>query len=181
MKKPINQDKSSADILLEVIQDMHAQEQIVTRETLAANASTYATATVSSIYPMIERGAGKPDILAALDRLIEVDVDRMERMSELQLVCFRLKTKLERIEIVRAEPPVFYATIVVLADGEERKIDARPSDAIALAVRSNAPMFVEDDIMNRLGTVSTHAEEVDDEQEFEKFDEFVHTLSPDDF
>lgn len=61
-----------------------------------------------------------------------------------------LGAKLERIEIVRAEPPVFYATIVVLADGEERKIDARPSDAIALAVRSNAPMFVEDDIMNRL-------------------------------
>ncbi|MFR7797678.1 MAG: bifunctional nuclease family protein [Collinsella sp.] len=63
-----------------------------------------------------------------------------------------LGAKLERIEIVRAEPPVFYATIVVLADGDERKIDARPSDAIALAVRSNAPMFVEDDIMNRLGT-----------------------------
>ena len=87
-----------------------------------------------------------------------------------------LGAKLERVE-----PPVFYATIVVLADGDERKIDARPSDAIALAVRSNAPMFVEDDIMNRLGTVSPVAEEVDDEQEFEKFDEFVHTLSPDDF
>lgn len=92
-----------------------------------------------------------------------------------------LGAKLERIEIVRAEPPVFYATVVVLADGNEHKIDARPSDAIALAVRSNAPMFVEDDIMNRLGTVSAHAEEVDDEREFEKFDEFVHTLSPDDF
>ena len=76
---------------------------------------------------------------------------------------------------------MFYATVVVLADGSEHRIDARPSDAIALAVRSNAPMFVEDDIMNRLGTVSPVAEEVDDEQEFEKFDEFVHTLSPDDF
>ena len=76
---------------------------------------------------------------------------------------------------------MFYATVVVLADGNEHRIDARPSDAIALAVRSNAPMFVEDDIMNRLGTVSPHAEEVDDEQEFEKFDEFVQTLSPDDF
>ena len=76
---------------------------------------------------------------------------------------------------------MFYATVVVLTDGNEHRIDARPSDAIALAVRSNAPMFVEDDIMNRLGTVSPHAEEVDDEQEFEKFDEFVHTLSPDDF
>ena len=62
-----------------------------------------------------------------------------------------------------------------------RSARSTPSDAIALAVRSNAPMFVEDDIMNRLGTVSTHAEDVDDEQEFEKFDEFVHTLSPDDF
>ena len=88
---------------------------------------------------------------------------------------------LDTVSALGAEPPVFYATIVVLADGDERKIDARPSDAIALAVRSNAPMFVEDDIMNRLGTVSAHAEEVDDEQEFEKFDEFVHTLSPDDF
>lgn len=90
-------------------------------ETLAANASTYATATVSSIYPMIERGAGKPDILAALDRLIEVDVDRMERMSELQLVCFRLKTKLERIESLQDEPAVaglareFAADLGVLA------------------------------------------------------------------
>ncbi len=90
-------------------------------ETLAANASTYATATVSSIYPMIERGAGKSDILAALDRLIEVDVDRMERMSELQLVCFRLKTKLERIESLQDEPAVaglareFAADLGVLA------------------------------------------------------------------
>ena len=47
-----------------------------------------------------------------------------------------LGAKLERIEIVRAEPPVFYATVVVLADGNEHKIDARPSDAIALAVRA---------------------------------------------
>ena len=108
-----------------------------------------------------------------MTRAISGDGDRGART--------RLHAGKHGIEIVRAEPPVFYATIVVLADGEERKIDARPSDAIALAVRSNAPMFVEDDIMNRLGTVSTHTEEVDDEQEFEKFDEFVHTLSPDDF
>ena len=82
---------------------------------------------------------------------------------------------------MRAEPPEFYATVVVHTDRCEHMLDARPSDAIALAVRSNAPMFVEDDIMNRLGTVSPLADEVDDESEFEKFDEFVHTLSPDDF
>ena len=113
-----------------------------------------------------------------------IDSGRAERPIAHDLLLDTLDAmdaKLERIEIVRAEPPVFYATVVVLAGGSEHRIDARPSDAIALAVRSNAPMFVEDDIMNRLGTVSPVAEEIDDEQEFEKFDEFVHTLSPDDF
>ena len=43
-------------------------------------------------------------------------------------------------------------------------------------------MFVEDDVMNRVGTVSrTASDENDDEGELEKFDEFVQTLSPDDF
>ena len=113
-----------------------------------------------------------------------IDVGRAERPIAHDLLLdavVALSGKLERIEIVRAEPPVFYASVVILGEDGEHILDARPSDAIALAVRSNAPMFVEDDIMNRLGTISLHAEEVDDEQEFEKFDEFVHTLSPDDF
>ena len=128
---------------------------------------------VPSLIVLRER-CGKSDSPAPL-RSLSIQTGSFEAAAD---TVGALGAKLERIEIVRAEPPVFYATIVILADGDERKIDARPSDAIALAVRSNAPMFVEDDIMNRLGTVSAHAEEVDDEQ---KFDEFVHTLSPDDF
>lgn len=92
-----------------------------------------------------------------------------------------LGAKLERVEISRAEPPVFFANVVLTAaDGTEVAVDARPSDALALAVRSNAPMFVEDELMNRLGTVSLAREE-SDEKELEEFDEFVQTLSPDDF
>jgi len=79
-------------------------ELMLLAEALAANASTYSAATVSSIYPMVERGASRDAILASLDRLIEVDIDRMERMSELQLVCFRLKTTLDRIEGDAAAP-----------------------------------------------------------------------------
>lgn len=73
-------------------------ELMLLAEALAANASTFSAATASSLYPMVERGAHRDEILASLDRLIEVDLDRMERMSELQLVCFRLKTTLERVE-----------------------------------------------------------------------------------
>ena len=90
--------------------------------------------------------------------------------------------KVERVEVSRVDAPVFYATVVLMdAEGAEAKLDARPSDALALAVRCNAPIYVEDDVMNRLGTVSLHKEDAAPEDELEKFDEFVQTLSPDDF
>lgn len=92
-----------------------------------------------------------------------------------------LDAKVERVEINRVDLPVFFADLVVLdKDGKELSIDARPSDALALAVRANAPIYVEDDVMNRAGSVSPCADE-NAEEEIERFDEFVQTLSPDDF
>lgn len=92
-----------------------------------------------------------------------------------------LGAKVERVEINRVDAPVFFADLVVLdEDGKELSIDARPSDALALAVRVNAPIYVEDDVMNRAGNASVHADD-NAEEEIERFDEFVQTLSPDDF
>lgn len=118
--------RRSLQLQAQISAELSRQQQAVAElmliaEGLAANASTYTSATVSSLYPMLERGAGRQEILASLDRLIEIDVDRMERMSELQLVCFRLKTKLERIEGLQDEQAVaelardFSADLAVLA------------------------------------------------------------------
>lgn len=106
-----------------------------------------------------------------------------------------LGAKIERVEINRWEAPVFYADVVLGrgnafgdegAAGEgalEIKIDARPSDALALAARSNAPIYVEDEIMNRAGSISLQSDTDPDsaKEELERFDEFVQGLSPDDF
>lgn len=120
-----------------------------------------------------------------------------------------LGAKIERIEINRWEAPVFYADVVLDrggdggcrgedgTDGEGRdvdgdaaetrareiKIDARPSDALALAARSNAPIYVEDEVMNRAGSISFQSDTDPDsaKEELERFDEFVQGLSPDDF
>lgn len=89
--------------------------------------------------------------------------------------------KLERVEIDRVDAPIFYASVVLEnADGKERHIDARPSDALALAVRTNAPIYVEDDVMNRAGNISYRTEE-NEEEELERFDKFARSVSPDDF
>ena len=96
----------------------------------------------------------------------------------------KLDAKVERVEINRVDAPVFFATVVlgpVNSDTDELTLDARPSDALALAVRANAPIYVEDDVMNRAGSVSFSPEQNNDEAEIERFDQFVQTLSPDDF
>lgn len=107
-------------------------------------------------------------------------------------VISRLGGKLERVEIDRVDAPVFYASLVMAPpveepaqepstpESEEIRIDARPSDALALAVRANAPIYVEDDVMNRAGSISYQAEG-DAEEELARFDAFVESLSPDDF
>ena len=111
-----------------------------------------------------------------------------------------LGAKIERVEINRWEAPVFYAGGCRGeggTDGEGRdvdgdaaesrareiKIDARPSDALALAARSNAPIYVEDEVMNRAGSISLQSDTDPDsaKEELERFDEFVQGLSPDDF
>ena len=114
-----------------------------------------------------------------------------------------LGAKIERVEINRWEAPVFYANVVLDrgsdggcrgegrdVDGDtaetrsrEIKIDARPSDALALAARSNAPIYVEDEVMNRAGSISLQSDTDPDsaKEELERFDEFVQGLSPDDF
>lgn len=101
---------------------------------------------------------------------------------DLALECIdKLGARVERVEINRVEGTVFYADVVLSRDGEaEAAVDARPSDAIALAVRVNAPVYVEDDVMNRAGTVSYQTKE-NGEAEQAQFDAFVQNLSPDDF
>ena len=61
----------------------------------------------------------------------------------------RLKVNLIRVVINDLKGGVYYATIVLSVDGSELTLDSRPSDAIALAVRAKAPVYVEDRVFDR--------------------------------
>ena len=61
-----------------------------------------------------------------------------------------LGAKIERIVIDKLEENTFHAKVVLkTVSGQEKIIDARPSDSIALAVRARAPIFVEDSIIKK--------------------------------
>ncbi|MDD5197079.1 MAG: bifunctional nuclease family protein [Candidatus Omnitrophota bacterium] len=61
-----------------------------------------------------------------------------------------LEAKVEKVIIDKLEENTFHAKLVLkTASGNEKMIDARPSDSIALAVRAHAPIFVEDEIIKQ--------------------------------
>ncbi len=66
---------------------------------------------------------------------------------------------LTRIVVSSLAGEVFYARLHVQQDGRESDIDSRPSDAIALAVRFECPIFVSREVLERAGVVPEHEEE----------------------
>lgn len=85
---------------------------------------------------------------------------------------------LDRIEINNVEKETYYATLYLKKDDEELEIDARPSDAIAVAMRMEAPIFVAAKVLMD-GSVSTDTQK--DEEEAKEFKDFIQSIKPSDF
>jgi len=63
----------------------------------------------------------------------------------------RLKVTLTRVVITDLRDDIFYATVYLNAGGPELSLDARPSDAIALAIRAKVPVLVEERVFEKAG------------------------------
>ena len=85
---------------------------------------------------------------------------------------------LDRIEINNVEKETYYATLYLVQNEQTLEIDARPSDAIAVAMRMDAPIFVTANVLMD-GSVSTDAQK--DEEEAKEFKNFIQSLKPSDF
>jgi bifunctional DNase/RNase len=83
----------------------------------------------------------------------------------------------DRIVINDLVDQTFYATIRMSTDGKTVEVSSRPSDAIALAVRINAPIFAAEEVLEQAGIELRD----DEETEVEKFREFLDQVSPEDF
>ncbi len=95
----------------------------------------------------------------------------------LKTIMDRLHATLERVVVSDLREGTFYATMSLHLNGSEMEIDARPSDAIALAVRNKAPIFASPEVMEKAGIVGEEGEE----DEVERFREFLDQIKPEDF
>lgn len=86
-----------------------------------------------------------------------------------------LGVTLRQIVVSDLSDDTFRARLLLQLDGRELDLDARPSDAIALAVRAGVPIFVTDAVLDRAGVVPEGAEE----EKLSVFREFVNSLNVD--
>jgi uncharacterized protein len=95
----------------------------------------------------------------------------------------QLGAQLVRITVTELRENTFYAQITVVQDGQEIEVDSRPSDAIALAIRAEAPIFAADRVIEE-SAIEFEGEEVNEEQleaEVSKFRHFLDEVTPDQF
>ena len=92
-----------------------------------------------------------------------------------------VKISVSKIEVCDLKDNTYYARIIFKFDGEEMSIDARPSDAIALSLRLNAPIFVSEDVINRSTQIDLKPEAEDKTEKGKKWQEILESLDPDDF
>jgi bifunctional DNase/RNase len=89
-----------------------------------------------------------------------------------------MEATLEQVVVHDIRESTFFAKLILRTDGELQEIDARPSDAIALALRMKAPIYVSDKIVLE---ESVSEKKADDDADIEKFKKFIDDLKPSDF
>jgi hypothetical protein len=87
-----------------------------------------------------------------------------------------IEADVQRIVVCELRENTFYAMIYLDREGETMAIDARPSDAIALALRTKSPIFVEDDVVESAKGLDLSKESSDSE----RLQKWLEGLNPDD-
>lgn len=123
---------------------------------------------------------GHPEAAAILIKLQGTRLPRPMTHDLLTNLIGRFDAELSRITVTELKDSTFYAKLTLLKDGAEIDIDSRPSDALALAVRTEAPIFASTELI--VENAIEFEREVDDTEEIiEGFRDFLEKVTPEDF
>jgi uncharacterized protein len=123
---------------------------------------------------------GHPEAAAILMKLQGASTPRPLTHDLITDILAQLEVRVVRITVTELKENTFYATVTVAPDsGAEIEIDSRPSDAIALAVRAEAPIFVADQVIE--DSAIEFEDNADQEEIVTEFKRFLDNVTPDEF
>jgi hypothetical protein len=128
---------------------------------------------------------GHPEAAAILAKLQESETPRPMTHDLFSTALGELDAQVVRISVVEMRDSTFFARVVLRRGDEEVELDARPSDAIALALRSKAPIYAADDVIAesaiQMEDEEGEAAQSDPEQLVEDFKQFLDEVRPEEF
>jgi bifunctional DNase/RNase len=129
---------------------------------------------------------GTPEATAIAYAIQGVEVPRPLTHDLMVDLMEALGASLSQVVISALEGATYYADLYLQTERDETVVSARPSDAVALAIRTQTPLFVADDVMNAEAVVmeieeDEDAEDQEEEVVVDQFREFLDTIQPEDF
>lgn len=162
---------------------MHEMELIGVRVELPSNAPIVLLREASGEARLLPIFIGAPEATAIALALDGVTTPRPMTHDLLRDVLEELAADVERIVVTELRDKTFFAELHLIRDDKRIVVSSRPSDAIALAVRTGTPIFAAEDVIDEAG----YRESEDDsdanqsEEMVEQFKEFIDSISPEDF
>jgi bifunctional DNase/RNase len=92
-----------------------------------------------------------------------------------------LNIDVAKVEVCDLKDNTFYAKIYFISKEKNFSMDARPSDAIAIALRFRAPIYVDDKVIDKSQTLDTDYEMIDTTEKGKEWAEYLENLNPEDF
>ncbi len=123
---------------------------------------------------------GHPEAAAILMKLQGASAPRPLTHDLLVNILAELEVEVTRVTVTALRENTFHASITVVQNGNELEIDSRSSDAIAVAVRAQAPIFAADDVIEE-SAIEMEGEEVNEEEIVDEFKRFLDRVSAEDF
>jgi bifunctional DNase/RNase len=123
---------------------------------------------------------GHPEAAAILMKLQGATTPRPMTHDLLTDILSQLDARVVKITVTELRENTFYAQITVQQNGSEIEIDSRPSDAIALAIRAEAPIFAADRVIEE-SAIEFEGEDVNEEEVVAEFRKFLDDVSPEQF
>jgi len=124
---------------------------------------------------------GLLEATAIASELENIKFSRPMTHDLLKIIMDNMQIQVTRVEVADLRDNTYFALIYLNREGREAIIDARPSDAIALALRVKAPIYVAEVVIQKARRVDLSAKEAITTEDAKKWTEILESLDPDDF
>ncbi|MCL4310423.1 MAG: bifunctional nuclease family protein [Actinomycetota bacterium] len=127
---------------------------------------------------------GHQEAAAILMKLQGTELSRPMTHDLMSSIIQHLDARVMKVTVTELRENTFYALLTLGLEGGEVDVDSRPSDALALAVRTNAPIFAADQLIEDNAVEFDH--DIEDSEEVveevvQKFRDFLDNVTPEDF